>query len=200
MQTIKLIQGCPDPIFSPVSILSQNLNIKMGTVFGRNPWDLHRQLVFLDPEGQITDYASYQREIKTQGYVSYNPFKSPEELEAAQLISKLIKDSLSWIETKNNIITKGVSLGFYSGNRWVDEINLFFLPEDLEKDAPLIFNYYAQQQMMGYSGVRLLELIQIIYSDFLESEVPLEVKTLKLQGLREYIYKLLKNQFIQFAA
>lgn len=200
MQIIKLINGSPNPIFSPVSILSQNLDLKAGTIGGRNPWDLHRQLVFLDKESTITDYQSYEQALKDQGYFSYNPFKSPEELETAQSISKVIKDFLSLIETKNNTVTKGISLGFYSGNRWINEINLFFLPEDLEKETLLIFNYYAQQQMMGYSGVRLLELIQIVYSDFLESEVPSEVKTMKLQGLREHLYKLLKQQFLQFAA
>lgn len=197
MQTIKLIQGCPDPVFSPEDILVQYLGIHTGTILGVKPYTLISQLHFLEEESSITDYASYLKALKEQGYLIYNPFNTPEQLYVAQTLSKCFKKVLKEFQTKNSLVTEGLSLGFYSGDEWHDQLNLYFLPDDLEKETPLVFNYYAQQQLLGYTRKNLLGLVEDTYNEFLKLPTPPEIKTMRLQELREHFYKLLKEQFLK---
>ena len=197
MQTIKLIQGCPDPVFSPEYILVQYLGSHTGTILGVKPYTLISQLHFLEEESSITDYASYLKALKEQGYLRYNPFNTPEQLYVAQTLSKCFKKILKEFQTKNSLVTKGISLGFYSGDKWYDQLSLYFLHEDLEKETPLIFNYYARQQLLGYTRGTLLGLVEDVYNEFLKLPTPPEIKTMKVQELREHFYILLKNQFLK---
>ncbi len=200
MLFLKTILGSPKPVFTTEQIMGQNFQRNFGTQ-GLTIAQALRDFSYLKSSGDVSTYEGYLKTLATLGYKIWNPFKTPEQLVFLKQVLAVIEPFKADLSVKNTLITQGISLGFYVGEKYYSFFDLYFLPEDLERETSLTFNYYAQQQMLGWTIPEMVEFLSMIYVEVKGGILPTAVESLRdsrnYQGLREHLYQLLRLEFLK---